>query len=668
MMSMCGTEPRHVLGLFLHNANSAQTSLRRNYDQIHSDVIQSSCALRISTFDAAVKILMLNAKERFLTGTILSAILMGPVHASALDASYVVAQAPAQTDEEKKPPQRPGQPQRPQPQQQKPEPRPQQVPPGQQRQVQPPPEQPPAPPQQRQVQPPTGQQQPGQPPGSPQQRQVQPPPGQQPPGQPPGPPQQRRVQPPPGAQPPGQPPGPPQQRQVQPPPGAQPSGQPPGPPQQRQVQPPPGAHPPGQQPPATAQPPGLPQQRQVQPPPSMQPPAQQPPAPAQQQVQPPPGAQPPPQQRHVQPPPGAQPPGQRETVAPGQPPRPVAPQQPVGAPAIAPSALQPPGPPSGSPAAQTQRAFVPPPAQDTARRLDDVRGSRREVREGDRVLIQEPGRVIIRENGRTIIRHNETDRFRWQARNAHVERHGADTVTVFERADGSRIYTVTDETGRLLRRYRRGPDGREIIIIDNRYSGPPAVGGYFVVLPPPIIRIPRERYIVDAQYARPDDIYYALWAAPVDHIDRRYTLDEIRYSPTLRERMPRIDLDTVTFDSGSWEVTPDQVERLAVIADGINRAIAANPSEVFLVEGHTDAVGSDVDNLSLSDRRAESVALVLSQQFGVPAENLTTQGYGEQYQKIPTEGPERANRRVTVRRITPLLTGQNEAVPLPPPQ
>jgi hypothetical protein len=51
--------------------------------------------------------------------------------------------------------------------------------------------------------------------------------------------------------------------------------------------------------------------------------------------------------------------------------------------------------------------------------------SRREVREGDRVVIQEPGRVIIRENGRTIIRHNETDRFRWQARNAHVERHGA---------------------------------------------------------------------------------------------------------------------------------------------------------------------------------------------------------------------------------------------------
>ena len=34
--------------------------------------------------------------------------------------------------------------------------------------------------------------------------------------------------------------------------------------------------------------------------------------------------------------------------------------------------------------------------------------------------------------------------------------------------------------------------------------------------------------------------------------------------------------------------------------------------------------------------------------------------------KVPTPGPERANRRVTVRRITPLLTGQNQAIPLAP--
>jgi outer membrane protein OmpA-like peptidoglycan-associated protein len=539
--------------------------------------------------------LMSSAKGRLLAGTILSAVMLGSVHAVPLDAAFVIAQAPQseQEKEKKPPPQRPGQRQKQQEER-------------------------------RQEAPKPG----AQPSGRPQERQVQPPPS--PGAQPPGRRQERQVQPPtsPGAQ----PPAPPPQRQVQPPPS--PGAQPPAPPPQRQVQPPPS---PG------AQPPAPPPQRQVQPPPS-------------------PGAQPPPA-----PPPSAQRPDQRGAGVPiSQPPRPIAPQQPIGKPAIAPSALQPPSPPAGSPAAQAQRAFVPPPAQDNARHLDDVRGARREVREGDRVMIQEPGRVIIQESGRTIIRHSETDRFRWQARDVHIERRGPETVTVFERPDGSRIYTETDESGRLLRRYRRTSDGREVIIIDNRYSGPPRADGYFVDLPPPVIRIPRERYIVDAQYARPDDIYYALWAAPVEYIERPYTLDEIRYSPRLRERMPRIDLDTVTFDTGSWEVTPDQVEHLAVIADGINRAIAANPSEVFLVEGHTDAVGSDVDNLSLSDRRAESVALVLSQQFGVPAENLTTQGYGEQYLKISTQGPERANRRVTVRRITPLLTGQNQAIPLAP--
>ena len=78
---------------------------------------------------------------------------------------------------------------------------------------------------------------------------------------------------------------------------------------------------------------------------------------------------------------------------------------------------------------------------------------------------------------------------------------------------------------------------------------------------------------------------------------------------------------------------------------------------MFLIEGHTDAVGEDIDNLSLSDRRAEAVAQVLSEEFNVPAENLTTQGYGEQHLKVPTLGPERRNRRVSLIRITPLLEG-----------
>ena len=69
--------------------------------------------------------------------------------------------------------------------------------------------------------------------------------------------------------------------------------------------------------------------------------------------------------------------------------------------------------------------------------------------------------------------------------------------------------------------------------------------------------------------------------------------------------MPSIDLDTINFETGSWEIPPDQAAKLQAIADGLNRVISQNPRAVFLIEGHTDAVGSDVDNLSLSDRRAE---------------------------------------------------------------
>jgi OmpA-OmpF porin, OOP family len=290
-------------------------------------------------------------------------------------------------------------------------------------------------------------------------------------------------------------------------------------------------------------------------------------------------------------------------------------------------------------------------------RVDQIRSERREITEGGRTLIREPDRVIIREDGRTIIRHNEVDRFRFNARDVRSERHGGETTTIVERPDGTRIVSVVDEEGRLIRRSRRGPDNREIVIIDNRYRGP--ARGYYVDLPPPVIGIPRERYILETERANEREIYAVLTAPPVERIDRRYTLDEIRYSPRVRERMPRVDIDTINFESGSWAIAPDQVARLAVIADAVKQAAARNPAEVFLIEGHTDAVGGDEDNLSLSDRRAESIAVALTQQFGVPAENLTTQGYGEQYLKVPTDGPERRNRRVTLRRITPLLGGQS---------
>ena len=297
------------------------------------------------------------------------------------------------------------------------------------------------------------------------------------------------------------------------------------------------------------------------------------------------------------------------------------------------------------------------------RNVEQLRGERREEKQGNRTVLREPDRTIIKEGNRTIIRHDESVRFRLGARDVRVERAGNDTRTIIVRPGGERIVTVTDRNGYLLRRVRVLPNGREIIIIDNRPRAGIVIGNLFVLLPPPRILIPRERYIVAYREAPPALIYETLTAPPVDVIERPYTLDEIRYSEPVRARMPRIDLNTVTFETGSWELAPDQIEKLAPIADGMKRAIEQNPQAVFLIEGHTDAVGGDEDNLSLSDRRAESVAVALTDEFQVPPENLTTQGYGEQHLIEQTEGPSEANRRVTVRNIAPLLAGRSEQQP-----
>jgi outer membrane protein OmpA-like peptidoglycan-associated protein len=439
------------------------------------------------------------------------------------------------------------------------------------------------------------------------------------------------------------------------------------------------------------------QQAQPQQPPPPPPPKQVQPAPSQpqlkQQVQPAPGQ--PQLKQQAQPAPGQPQLKQQAQPAPGQPQlkgreeehrppvqnqpvqaQPVQPQnQPQGQPQqgqrvipgqqrIQPAQGQPqPGQPQGQQPAQAFKRVGPPPGQPgqpggvAVGNVQDLRAQRKEHTEaGGRTVIEEPDhRQIVREGGRAFVRHDENARlFMFGA--GRTERRGDGNYAIIVRPDGDQIITVTDDDGRLVRRFRRGRDGHEFILIDNRR---PRDEPIFLNLPIPIIGIPQDQYIVDTAVAPEPFIYQTLEAPPLVPIERPYSLDEIRYNVALRDRMRRIDVDTITFDLGSWEVTPDQIGRLQLVAQAMQDIIARNPNEVFLIEGHTDAVGNDVDNLSLSDRRAETVADVLTESFQIPPENLTTQGYGSQFMKIPTPDANRQNRRVTVRRITPLLTGQS---------
>ena len=294
-------------------------------------------------------------------------------------------------------------------------------------------------------------------------------------------------------------------------------------------------------------------------------------------------------------------------------------------------------------------------------RLRHLREERRQtVDSRGQTIIQEDNRTIYQVNNQYFIQHNDVERFRGYGGDYNDSRlPNGDRLSIFARPGGFRIEVETDTYGRPLRRVRISPDGERYVLFENRRfeAGVGFSFGSFVVdLPPPEYDIPREQYIVDVEQASEDDIYNALEAPPVVPLERSYTLDEVCASVHLRERMRSVNIDTIHFESGSWELGPDQADRLQSVAAIMKNIVSENPREMFLIEGHTDAVGSDVDNLSLSDRRAEAIANVLSQQLGVPAENLVTRGYGRQFLLVNTDGPEWRNRRVVVRRITPLLS------------
>ena len=291
-----------------------------------------------------------------------------------------------------------------------------------------------------------------------------------------------------------------------------------------------------------------------------------------------------------------------------------------------------------------------------SRRLKEVQRQREERPQADRTVIREPDRrSIVKDRNRATIRHDENQRLARGGRSGRTERRGDLTALSFASRDGSQVVSEVNDEGRALRRYKRMRDGREFMLFDDRrFYGAGLVGllASFVDLPPPAIDIPPEQYIVDYGSASEEAIYDALIAQPIEPLPRAYALEEVRQGYWLRERMRRVELQDINFEPGSWEIAPDQYPKLERLARAINRILERNSLEVFLIEGHTDALDSDIDNLTLSDRRAEAVAFILSQMFAVPAENMVTQGYGDQFLKAEYGD---SNRRVSVRRITPLL-------------
>ncbi|MGO6853238.1 OmpA family protein [Rhizobium beringeri] len=269
-------------------------------------------------------------------------------------------------------------------------------------------------------------------------------------------------------------------------------------------------------------------------------------------------------------------------------------------------------------------------------------------------------RVIIQYDNRTIVRGDDDRRFlRDGERPSYEELSGDRYRETITRPEGYRIVTIRNRYGDIIQRSRVDARGREDVLYYSQdlYDDPDR--DYFedpgADLPPMRLRVPLSDYIIDTRSDPNRDYYEFLSEPPVEPVERVYSLDEVKYSARIRDKVRRIDLDTITFATGSADIPMTQARTLRKVADAISQVLEKDPSETFLIEGHTDAVGSDQSNLLLSDQRAESVANVLSDVYGIAPENLATQGYGEQYLKVNTSAPEQENRRVTIRRVTALV-------------
>ncbi len=104
----------------------------------------------------------------------------------------------------------------------------------------------------------------------------------------------------------------------------------------------------------------------------------------------------------------------------------------------------------------------------------------------------------------------------------------------------------------------------------------------------------------------------------------------------------------VDFPSGSADLTPQAKETL----DQLGKALTSQQLAAynFKIVGHTDTTGSETQNQSLSEQRADAVKSYLESKFSVADTRLQASGVGEADLAVqtPPNTPERRNRRVEI--------------------
>ncbi len=111
-----------------------------------------------------------------------------------------------------------------------------------------------------------------------------------------------------------------------------------------------------------------------------------------------------------------------------------------------------------------------------------------------------------------------------------------------------------------------------------------------------------------------------------------------------------VNMSDVLFDTAKYALRPAAREKLAKVAG----VISGHPGLKLEVEGHTDNVGSDEYNQTLSEKRGEAVRDYLMAQ-GIAPDSVTTRGFGESQ---PTASNETSAGRQENRRVELVVSGE----------
>jgi outer membrane protein OmpA-like peptidoglycan-associated protein len=162
-----------------------------------------------------------------------------------------------------------------------------------------------------------------------------------------------------------------------------------------------------------------------------------------------------------------------------------------------------------------------------------------------------------------------------------------------------------------------------------------------------LITLPRGRDYAFNVNRRGYLFYSANFSLSKEQKDSTYNID-IPLQPI--EKDAAIVLKNIFFDRNQFDLKPESQVEL----DKIVQLMKENPTLQIQINGHTDSIGKQADNLRLSENRAKSVVSYLTAK-GIAAQRLSFKGWGD---SLPVAGNTTDEGRALNRRTEMKVTGK----------